>query len=201
MQELPALPYAQNALEPYISARTFSFHYEKHHAAYIKNTNDLTAGTPFEGKPLIDIVRETPGKPEYQAIFNNAAQSVNHAFFWNSLSPRDADKAIPPHLAEQLIKDFGSLDGLKEQFQKAAVGQFGSGWAWLAEDAGHFKIIATANAGTPLADKKLKPLLCIDVWEHAYYLDYQNKRADFVKSVLDNLLNWRFAAENLRHPA
>lgn len=192
---LPELPYAMDALDPYISAKTMEFHYGKHHATYVKNVNELVVDTPFANASLEEIIAQTSGKPEYQGLFNNAAQAWNHAFFWKSMTPVVENKKIPPILAEKINVSFGSVDGFKEAFKKAAVGQFGSGWAWLVSDNGTLKIVTTSNAGTPITSG-LKPLLCLDVWEHAYYLDYQNRRPDFAGTVLDNLLNWQFAMEN-----
>lgn len=190
---LPALPYEQNALEPVISARTISFHYDKHHAGYLNNLNKLTAGTEFAKLPLEEVVRHTVGKPDLVAIFNNAAQTWNHTFYWLSLSPKPCP--IPEQLKERIVKDFGSVSACTEALAEAAVTQFASGWAWLVDDGSKLKAIKTPNADTPITSD-LKPLLTIDVWEHAYYLDYQHRRADYVKAVIDRL-NWAFAAENL----
>lgn len=193
--QLLELPYAINALEPYISSKTLEFHYGKHHAAYVKNVNEMVVDTPFANATLEEIIAQVSGKPEYQGLFNNAAQAWNHTFFWNSLTPVPENKKIPPVLLEKINVSFGSLDGFKETFKKAAVSQFGSGWAWLVSDKGNLKIVTTSNAGTPITSG-LTPLLCIDVWEHAYYLDYQNRRPDFAGTTIDNLLNWKFALEN-----
>ncbi len=195
---LPELPYPENALEPYISARTVSFHYGKHHATYVKNTNDLIAGTDMETQSLREIIFRAASDAIYTPLFNNAAQCYNHSFYWLSLTNKEADKVVPPELLEKLNADFGSVDAFKSQFKKAAAGQFGSGWAWLVQGVdGHLKIITTGNADTPLVHPEMKPLLCVDVWEHAYYLDYQNARAVYLDEVIEHLLNWRFAAKQL----
>ncbi|MGE4527279.1 MAG: superoxide dismutase [Rhodospirillaceae bacterium] len=194
--ELPALPYDSTALEPYISANTLSFHHGKHHAAYVANLNKLIEGGPLASKSLVDIIEKAAGDPEKVGVFNNAAQTWNHTFFWNSMSPNGGG-APTGELAERLNAAFGSLDGFKEQFKAAAVAQFGSGWAWLVLDNGELKITKTGNADLPLAHGQ-KALFTIDVWEHAYYLDYQNRRPDFVQTVLDRLINWSFIAQNLK---
>lgn len=195
MIELPDLPYEMNALEPYISERTLSFHYGKHHAAYVQKTNDLIKGTEFADKSLKELILIAASDTVLTPLFNNAAQSFNHDFYWKSLSP--TKQQISLKLEEALIRDFGSVDNFKKEFVSAATGQFASGWAWLVADKDDkLKIMTTSNAGTPLTHASLRPLLCLDVWEHAYYLDYQNKRPDYLKSVVDNLLNWDFALEN-----
>ena len=196
MIEMEKLPFEMNALEPYISERTLSFHYGKHYATYVKNTNDLIAGTDLENAGLEDIVLAAAGESNKTALFNNAAQAWNHAFFWKSLTDKEENKTIPEALMRQILKDFGSLAVLLEEFKKAAVAQFGSGWAWLVFDKDKLKIVSTGNAFTPLTTDEMVPLLCVDVWEHAYYLDYQNRRADFVDGVLNHCLNWAFAAQN-----
>lgn len=186
--ELPELPYAQTALEPYISAKTIGFHYGKHHKAYVDNLNALIKNTAYESMDLDEIIRSSVNKPESAAIFNNAAQAWNHAFFWQSMRPNGGGEP-GEELKARLIKDFGSVEKFKEEFKAAAVSQFGSGWAWLVEDNGVLRVVKTSNADTPLAHG-LKPLLTIDVWEHAYYLDYQNLRAAFVDAYLAHLINW-----------
>jgi len=192
---LPPLPWADNALDPVISANTIGFHYGKHHKAYVDNLNKLIAGTPLEGQPLEKIILESAGKPEKAGVFNNSAQVWNHTFFWNSLKP--AGGGTPPTALAQLIeKDFGSLDNLKKELATAATTQFGSGWAWLVSDNGKLVVTKTPNAELPMT-KGQKALLTIDVWEHAYYLDYQNRRPDYANAVIDKLLNWQFAADNL----
>jgi Fe-Mn family superoxide dismutase len=192
---LPPLPFAENALDPVISANTLSFHYGKHHKAYVDNLNKLIAGTPLEGQPLEKIILESAGKADKQGVFNNAAQVWNHTFFWNSLKPNGGGTP-PAALAQRIERDFGSVDNLKKELLTAATTQFGSGWAWLAEDNGKLVVLKTPNAELPMTQGK-KALLTIDVWEHAYYLDYQNRRPDFVTAVLDKLVNWQFAADNL----
>lgn len=196
MIEMKKLPFEMNALEPYISERTLSFHYGKHYATYVKNTNDLILGTDLENAALEDIVSAAAGEASLKGLFNNAAQAWNHEFFWNSLTEKEENKTIPEPLMRQILKDFGSLSVLLEEFKKAAVAQFGSGWAWLVFDKDKLKIVSTGNAFTPLTTDEMVPLLCVDVWEHAYYLDYQNRRADFVDGVLNHCLNWAFAAQN-----
>ncbi len=191
---LPALPFALNALEPHISARTFEFHHGKHHLAYINNLNALTKDTPLASMAIEDIIHATANDDAKAGIFNNAAQVWNHTFFWNSLTPKHMPPPKP--LAEKIEIDFGSFDAFKEQFKQAAVGQFGSGWAWLVADRGKLKVVKTPNAMNPMIAGQT-PLLTCDVWEHAYYLDYQNRRPDFVQAFLDNLANWAFAAANL----
>jgi Fe-Mn family superoxide dismutase len=195
IQTLPPLPYAENALEPIITAKTMSFHYGKHHKAYVDNLNKLVAGTDFASLSLDKIITTTAGKPENTAIFNNAAQSWNHSFYWNSLTPKGGGE--PPDALKQKIEaSFGSVDSCKKELASTAVSQFGSGWAWLVLDGTLLKVVKTANADIPMT-KGLKPLLAIDVWEHAYYLDYQNRRADYVNAVLDKLINWEFALQNI----
>ena len=192
---LPPLPYAENALEPVISAKTLSFHYGKHHKTYVDNTNKLIAGTELADRPLEDIVTATAGKSDRVAIFNNAAQAWNHQFYWQCLKPNGG--GTPPAVLKQKIEEaFGSVDACTKELSATAVAQFGSGWAWLVLESSKLKVIKTANADTPLS-QGAKPLLCIDVWEHAYYLDYQNKRVDHVNALLDKLVNWEFAERNL----
>ncbi len=191
---LPTLPYAQNALEPVISANTLSFHYGKHHQTYVDNLNKFISGTDYSELSLEEIIRGTAGRPERIAIFNNAAQTWNHTFYWNSLAPKGGGK--PPEALKQMIEaSFDSVDACKKELAGAAVSQFGSGWAWLMLEGGKLKVVKTANADVPWT-KGMKPLLVIDVWEHAYYLDYQNRRADYVNAVLDKLINWEFALQN-----
>ena len=192
---LPPLPYADNALDPVISANTVGFHYGKHHKGYFDNLNKLVAGTEFADLPLEQIIAKTAGKTEKTAIFNNAAQTWNHTFYWRSLKPRGGGE--PPSVLKQKIEaSFGAVDACKKELSTAAMAQFGSGWVWLALDGDKLKVLKTGNADMPLTTG-VKPLLTIDVWEHAYYLDYQNRRADYVAAVLDKLICWDFAAENL----
>lgn len=192
---LPALPFAENALEPVISANTISFHHGKHHKAYVDNLNKLISGTSFDTLPLEEIIAQTGGQADKAAIFNNAAQVWNHTFYWNSLSPKGGGEP-PAGLKEKMRAAFGSVETCKKELAAAAVTQFGSGWAWLVEENGVLKVLKTPNAELPLAPG-FKPLLTIDVWEHAYYLDYQNRRADYVSAILDKLVNWEFAQSNL----
>ncbi len=191
---LPALPYAENALKPVISAKTLSFHYGKHHQGYVDNLNKLIADTNYADLSLEQIITRAAGKPKKAAIFNNAAQIWNHTFYWQSLTPKGGGEP-PAALKQRIEAAFGSVDACKKELASAAVSQFGSGWAWLVLDGEVLKVVKTANAEVPwLTD--MKPLLVIDVWEHAYYLDYQNRRADYVNAVLDKLLNWEFALQN-----
>ena len=193
MFELPELPYTYDALAPYISTETMTFHHTKHHATYVKNLNNLIQGSSLEGKKLEEIILASNGKTEMQGIFNNAAQVWNHTFFWNSMK---ADGPRPTGaLADQIEKDFGSYASFEEQFKNAAITQFGSGWAWLVWDGQHLSVIKTSNAELPMT-KGLVAILTCDVWEHAYYLDYQNRRPDFVDTFLKHLINWDFAAQN-----
>jgi Fe-Mn family superoxide dismutase len=192
---LPALPYEQSALQPVISANTLGFHYGKHHKTYVDTLNRLIAGTEFGDMPLENIIKATAEQSNHAAIFNNAAQAWNHTFYWRSLKPKGGGE--PPATLKRLIESsFGSVEGCKKELANAAVGQFGSGWAWLVQDGEKLKIVKTGNASTPLTQGTL-PLLTIDVWEHAYYLDYQNRRVDYVNAMLDKLVNWEFAVENL----
>jgi superoxide dismutase, Fe-Mn family len=192
---LPPLPYKANALEPVISASTISFHYGKHHKGYVDNLNKLIAGTEFANMPLEKIIAATSGKPDRVAIFNNAAQAWNHNFYWQSLRPGGGGE--PPIALMRMIKSsFGSLNACRNELANAATSQFGSGWAWLVQDGNAVKVVKTGNADIPMT-RTMKPLVTIDVWEHAYYLDYQNRRADYVNAVISKLLNWEFAAGNL----
>jgi Fe-Mn family superoxide dismutase len=192
--ELPPLPWSEDALEPVTSARTIGFHYGKHHRAYVDNLNKLVAGTDLDGRGLEDVIAAVAGDPAKAGVFNNAAQVWNHTFFWSSMKPGGGG-APGGVLAERIDATFGGLAAFVEQFKAAAVGRFGSGWAWLVDDAGALKIVTTANAEMPAPP--VKPLLTCDVWEHAYYLDFQNRRPDFVQAFCDSLVNWDFAARNL----
>jgi Fe-Mn family superoxide dismutase len=193
--QLPALPYDLDALEPHISRSTLEFHHGKHHAAYVTNLNNLVAGTDLEGKSLEDTVTAVAGDAAKAGIFNNAAQVWNHSFYWQCIKPAGGG-APTGELAAKIDADFGSFDAFKEQFKTAGATQFGSGWAWLVLDGGTLKITKTANADLPLAHGQ-KALLTMDVWEHAYYLDYQNRRPDYMSTFLDKLVNWDFVAANL----
>jgi superoxide dismutase, Fe-Mn family len=192
---LPALPYADNALDPVISANTLGFHYGKHHRAYVDNLNKAVAGTPFAAMPLEKVIAATYGISDKTAVYNNAAQHWNHSFYWRSLKPQGGGDP-PAALRQKIEASFGSVDACRKELLAAATTQFGSGWAWLAEDGGKLVVAKTGNADSPL-NKGQKPLLAIDVWEHAYYLDYQNRRADYVNALLAKLINWNFAADNL----
>jgi Fe-Mn family superoxide dismutase len=193
---LAPLPYADNALEPVISANTLSFHYGKHHKTYVDNLNNLVAGTDLAGQSLEQIIRAVAGKADKAGIFNNAAQVWNHMFYWHSLSPNGGGEP-PADLKQKIEQSFGSLDACKKEFANAAMTQFGSGWAWLVQDGDKIAVAKTGNAESPIT-QNVRPLLTIDVWEHAYYLDYQNRRVDYVNTILDKLINWEFARANLR---
>jgi Fe-Mn family superoxide dismutase len=189
------LPFAENALEPVMSAKTVNFHYEKHHKTYADKLSDLLKGTDLAGKKVEELIKLSAGQTDKTALFNNAAQLWNHDFFWTSMKPNGG--GVPTgKLADMIKESFGNFDEFKKQFIDTAVSQFGSGWAWLILEGKSLKIIKTSNADTPIAHNQ-KPLLCIDVWEHAYYLDYQNRRKDFVSSFLDKLVNWDFALSQL----
>ncbi|MBN3871299.1 superoxide dismutase [Nostoc sp. JL33] len=190
------LPFDINALEPYgMKAETFEYHYGKHHKAYVDNLNKLTEGTELADKPLEEVIKISFKDSSKAGIFNNAAQVWNHTFFWNSLKPAGGG-APTGDLAAKIDKDFGSFDKFTEEFTNAATTQFGSGWSWLIDDGGTLKVIKTPNAENPLAHGQ-KALLTLDVWEHAYYIDYRNARPAFIKNFLEQLVNWDFVAENL----
>lgn len=191
---LEPLPFDESALEPVISARTLSFHYDKHHRGYLNNLNRLIENTPYAEMSLEQIIRKTADNPDAAGLFNNAAQTWNHTFYWKSLKPGPV--TIPTALRSKIEADFGSIEACTKALAEAAVTQFASGWAWLVADNGKLKVLKTSNAQTPLT-QDIQPLLTIDVWEHAYYLDYQNRRADYVAAVIEKLLNWEFAAQNL----
>ena len=194
---LPTLPYAQEALEPSITARTISFHYGKHHQAYVDNLNKLVAGTPWAtGRTMENVIMESVGVPDKAAIFNNAAQAWNHAFFWKSMKPGGGGQPAS-RLMALMVTSFGSFDEFKKLFVAAALAQFGSGWVWLVQDGAVLKMVKTSNADTPMTHGQTALLTC-DVWEHAYYLDYQNRRKDFVEAFLDHLANWEFATAQLK---
>jgi len=192
---LPPLPFDQGALAPVISANTLAFHYGKHHKTYVDTLNKLIVGTEFADMPLESIVKTTASHSDHAAIFNNAAQAWNHAFYWKSLRPKGGGE--PPAEMKRLMEtSFGGVEQCKKELSKAALAQFGSGWAWLVQGGEKLKIVKTPDAMTPLTEG-LKPLLTIDVWEHAYYLDYQNRRVDYVNALIEKLANWEFAADNL----
>jgi Fe-Mn family superoxide dismutase len=189
----PPLPFAPDALEPTNSARTISFHYGKHHKGYFDNLAKAVAGTPLAALSLEEIILQTAGAPDKVGVFNNAAQAWNHNFYWRSLTPAPQVPSGP--LAEAVARDFGSVAEVKKQLAAASITRFGSGWGWLVLDRGKLKVVSTSNADLPFI-RGQTPLLTVDVWEHAYYLDYQNRRADYVAAVLDKTLNWEFAAKN-----
>ena len=188
--KLPDLPYAKDALAPYISEETLEYHYGKHHAAYVTKLNDAIPGTEFENATLEEIVKSAPAG----GVFNNAAQIWNHTFYWHSLAPNGGGSPTGD-LAAAIEKAFGSVDDFKEKFTASAIGNFGSGWTWLVKNGGNLEIVNTDDAGTPLTDNKT-PLLTCDVWEHAYYIDYRNARPKYLEAYW-NLVNWDFAAQNL----
>lgn len=196
MHALPPLPYAPDALAPVISANTISLHYGQHHKGYVDKLNSLIAGTEFAEVPLAELIVRTAGKTEQVEIFNNAAQAWNHTFYWRSLRSPQKSEQVPLALTQWINGAFGDLAALKRELANAAITQFGSGWAWLVLDGENLRVIKTGNSDNPLP-LRLKPLLAIDVWEHAYYLDYQNRRAEHVHAVLDRLVNWNFATDNL----
>jgi len=193
--EVPPLPYAENALEPYTSARTMSFHYGKHHKAYAEKLRALVKGTPLADKSVEEVIRLTAAKAGQAEIFNNAAQFWNHSFFWKCMRPDGGGKPAGK-LAQMIDQSFGDFESFKKQFISAAVAQFGSGWTWLVLDGEKVKIMPAANADNPMAHG-LKAILTVDVWEHAYYLDYENRRKDFVTAWLEHLINWDFAAQEV----
>jgi Fe-Mn family superoxide dismutase len=191
--EFPDLPYAANALEPHVSARTLEYHHGKHHKAYVDKLNAAIAGTDYDGQSLEAIIAASHAAAD-AGVFNNAAQAWNHTFLWHSMSPNGGGDPTGP-LAEALKHRFGDMAGFRDAFKKSALSQFGSGWTWLVHTAEGVDIANTGNAETPLSDG-VAPLLTLDVWEHAYYLDYQNKRDAYIEGFLANLINWEFAAIN-----
>jgi Fe-Mn family superoxide dismutase len=192
---LPPLPYAPDALEPFISAETLNLHHDKHHRGYVDELNRLIAGTPFAEMSLEQLIIATAYKPKHKPVYNNAAQAFNHQFYWRSLS-REGGGEPPAALATLVADAFGTYEAFHQAFSAAATTQFGSGWAWLVLDGGRLKVLKMQNADNPLITQQ-KPLLTLDVWEHAYYVDYRNRRADYVTAALDHLINWQFALENL----
>lgn len=193
--ELPALPYPLDALSPFISETTLRFHYGKHHKTYIDALNKAIDDTEFEAMPLRALIQATAGKPEQATLFNNAAQAWKHAFYWDSLAPGGAGEP-PPMLKRMIDASFGSVEACKQALTEAASTHFGSGWAWLVLDGRKISVVKTRDADNPLT-RGMTPLLAIDVWEHAYYLDYQNRRKDHATGVIEHLINWNFAASNL----
>jgi Fe-Mn family superoxide dismutase len=193
--DLPPLPYPDNALAPVISANTIGFHYGKHHRGYVTRLNRMIQGTEYADLTLDKIVAATAGKSDKAAVFNNAAQAWNHTFYWRSMRPKGG--GMPPAALKRKIDgSFGSIEACQKELAAAAGSQFGSGWAWLIQEGDSLKVVRTGNADVPIG-RGIKPLLNIDVWEHAYYLDYQNRRADYVKAVIEKVINWEFAAKNL----
>jgi Fe-Mn family superoxide dismutase len=193
--QLPDLPFAKDALAPYISANTLEFHHGKHHKAYVDNANKLIAGTDLANEGLEAIIKKTAGDGSKMGIFNNTAQVWNHSFYWQCLKPNGG--GLPTGaIADKIKSTWGSYEKFSEEFKNAGMTQFGSGWAWLVLDNGQLKIIKTPNADTPIA-QGLKPLLTVDVWEHAYYLDYQNRRPDYLTAFMEKLINWSFVDKNL----
>jgi len=193
--ELPTLPYSLDALAPHINSQTLSIHHGKHHAAYVTNGNKLIEGTELAGKSAADIIKATAGKADKVAIFNNAAQAWNHSFYWSSMKPKGGGKPSG-NIAKKIDTDLGGYQKFVELFTQAGTTQFGSGWAWLSLRNGKLEVGKTSNAETPLVTGAV-PLLTMDVWEHAYYLDFQNRRPDYIKAFLDHLVNWDFANQNL----
>ena len=193
--ELPSLPYANDALAPYMSAETLDFHHGKHHQTYVTNLNNLLKDNELQGASLEDIVVKSSKDTSMVGIFNNAGQHWNHILFWQCMKPNGGG-SIPSELEARLNSDFGSVDQFKEAFIQAGTTQFGSGWAWLAIDNGKLVVTKSANASNPLVDG-MKPILGCDVWEHSYYIDYRNKRPDYLKAFLDSLVNWEFVSSQL----
>jgi Fe-Mn family superoxide dismutase len=192
--QLPALPYEYTALEPYISKSTLEFHHDKHHAAYVNNYNNAVAGTELDSKSIEDVIKMIAGDASKSGLFNNAAQAWNHTFYWNCMKSGGGGQPTGA-LADKIKADFGSYENFVEEFKKAGATQFGSGWAWLVLDNGTLKVTKTPNAENPLSAGQV-PLLTMDVWEHAYYLDYQNRRPDYIGDFVGSLINWDFVAEN-----
>lgn len=193
---LPELPYARNALAPHISEETLNFHYGKHHQAYVTNLNGLVEGTDLAGKSLEEVIKISAADKSKAGIFNNSAQVWNHTFYWHSMKPNGGGKPTGK-VAELIERDLGGYDNFVKEFKQAGATQFGSGWAWLSYKGGKLVISKTPNAETPLTEEGTTPLLTMDVWEHAYYLDYQNRRPDYIDTFLGSLVNWDFVNENL----
>ena len=192
---LPALPFASDALGPHMSAETLDLHHGKHHKAYVDKVNEMVDGMGLEGASLVEVIREA-GERGARSLFNNAAQAWNHSFFWQCLAPAEGQRPTG-QLAELIDECFGGVDPMLAAFKEEAVGHFGSGWAWLVLDRDALKILSLHDADTPVAHEGMKPLLTLDVWEHAYYLDYRNERPKFAESVLGNVVNWEFVGGNL----
>jgi superoxide dismutase, Fe-Mn family len=196
--QLPPLPYDHAALEPYLSSDTLRFHHDKHHQAYVDTLNKLIAGTEFEKKPLEEIIKATARSDKHRKIFNNAAQVWNHTVQWHCMKPGGGGSP-PKEIAGQLDRAFGSFDEFKTKFKQVAVDQFGSGWAWLVLEKGKLAVVSTSNAEPPFIDGRDVLMTC-DVWEHAYYLDFQNRRPDYVSTFMDHLVNWDYVRERMRQP-
>ena len=194
--DLPPLPYSRDALSPHVSEETLNFHYGKHHQAYVNNLNKLIEGTDHADAPLEKIITDASGDSSKAGLFNNAAQVWNHTFYWHSMKPGGGGKPTGA-IADKIDADFGSYEEFAKQFKAAGGGQFGSGWAWLVLKDGKLEIRKTPNAETPLTEAGVTPLLTMDVWEHAYYLDYQNSRPGYMDAFIDNLINWDFVNQNL----
>ena len=194
--DLPPLPYSRDALSPHVSEETLNFHYGKHHQAYVNNLNKLIAGTDHADAPLEKIITDASGDSSKAGLFNNAAQVWNHTFYWHSMKPGGGGKPTGA-IAKKIDEDFGSYEKFAEEFKAAGGGQLGSGWAWLVLKDGKLGIRKTPNAETPLTEAGATPLLTMDVWEHAYYLDYQNSRPNYMDAFLENLVNWDFVNQNL----
>ncbi len=193
--ELPTLPYPHNALEPKISASTLEFHHDKHHASYVTNYNNLVKDTPLDSLSLEEVIKTTYNDASKVGVFNNAAQAWNHTFYWNCMKPNGGGMPTGA-LADKIAADFGSFEDFKTAFKQAGATQFGSGWAWLVLDNGTLKVTKTSNADNPIAHGQV-PLLTMDVWEHAYYLDYQNRRPDYMETFVDSLINWDYVSEQM----
>ncbi len=196
--QLPPLPYDHAALEPHLSSKTLQFHHGKHHKAYVDTLNKLIEGTEFANKPLDAIIRDSARRPEHQKVFNNAAQVWNHTVQWNCMTPGGGG-APPKEIATELDAAFGGFDQFKQKFKQAAVDRFGSGYAWLVRDKGRMDVVSTANAEPPFIDGR-EVLLACDVWEHAYYLDFQNRRPDYIDTFLGHLVNWNYVGQRMREP-
>lgn len=196
--KLVSLPYDEHELEPFITKQTIQFHYHKHHAGYVQKVNELIENTDMRNKSLEEIIMLSSQSSDLTGLFNQSAQVWNHTFYWNSLCPVSHQQPLDKELEEAINRDFGSVNALKEELVKRGLAQFGSGWVWLVKENNQLKVVSTSNAQTPLTNENQVPLLTIDVWEHAYYLDEQNKRADYLKNVVDHILNWDFAARNFK---
>ena len=193
--ELPSLPYASDALAPYMSSETLDFHHGKHHQTYVTNLNNLVKDTDMQDSSLEEIVVKSSKDPSMAGIFNNAGQHWNHILFWQCMKPNGGG-SMPSELESRITSDLGGIDQFKEAFVQAGITQFGSGWAWLAIDNGKLVVTKSPNASNPLVDG-MKPILGCDVWEHSYYIDYRNKRPDYLKAFLDSMVNWEFVASQL----